>query len=71
MRPGDVIDPQFRIERRAGTGGMGAVCHARDLARDAPVALKILKDAGSEYRARLTREARVLSRLERGGSALR
>lgn len=45
MRPGDIVAGRFEIERRAGSGGMGEVFRARDLASGAAVALKVLLTA--------------------------
>lgn len=62
MRPGDVLDERFRIEREAGSGAMGVVLRAEDLQTGQPVAIKLLKsDRGSTGRFR--REARVLAQL--------
>ena len=42
MQPGDLLDHRFRLQRVAGTGGMGAVYQARDKLSGARVALKVL-----------------------------
>ena len=64
MQPGDLVLSRFEVERCAGTGGMGIVYRAKDLATGVPVALKVLH-AGDESVAhgRFLREARVLSEL--------
>jgi tetratricopeptide (TPR) repeat protein len=61
MRPGTVIANRFRIQRLAGSGGMGAVYHARDLARSVDVAVKVDHHAGDNHEARrIAREAETL-----------
>src|SRR5277367_6646359 len=39
MKPGDVIADRFRIEQRAGSGGMGTVYHATQLHDGGDVAM--------------------------------
>jgi serine/threonine-protein kinase len=56
----------FRIEKRLGSGAVGTVYLAEQLALGRPVALKVLagaRAANSEYLARFVREARVVARL--------
>src|SRR5262249_8233867 len=43
MQPGEVIGERFEIERRVGSGGMGVVYRARDLASGEAVAVKVLR----------------------------
>ncbi len=67
IREGDVLDGKWRIERKLGTGGMGTVFLALDLALDRRVAIKALAPAlcaDSEFLARFEREARATARLE-------
>ncbi len=56
----------FRIERRIGSGGMGAVYLAHDMSLDRPVAVKVLPDeyaVNPEAQERFIHEARVQARL--------
>lgn len=56
----------FRVERRIGLGGMGAVYLAHDMSLDRPVALKVLPDeyaVNPEAQERFIHEARVQARL--------
>ncbi|MGC4120223.1 MAG: serine/threonine-protein kinase [Myxococcales bacterium] len=67
IREGDVLDGKWRIERKLGTGGMGTVFLALDLALDRRVAIKALAPAlcaDTEFLARFEREARATARLE-------
>ena len=63
---GDVIDGQYRLVRRIGEGGHGAVYEAEDLDIGAPVAIKFLRaeiaDA-PEFATRMRREARAMGAL--------
>src|SRR5262245_39213539 len=67
MRPGDVIDDRFELERLAGSGGMGDVFRARDRHTGDKVALKILIASQAPERLRFAREARVLAELSHSG----
>jgi eukaryotic-like serine/threonine-protein kinase len=67
MQPGDVVGARFEILRSAGSGGMGEVFQARDRARDALVAVKVLLDRKPNGRARFEREAEALSELRHPG----
>jgi eukaryotic-like serine/threonine-protein kinase len=67
MRPGDVVANRFQIEAIAGTGGMGTVYRALDLAAGGRVALKTLAGIGERDAARFTREAAVLAELTHPG----
>src|SRR5262245_15853804 len=67
MRPGDVVANRFRIESVAGTGGMGTVYRAHDVAADRTVALKTLAGIGERDAARFAREAAVLAELVHPG----
>ncbi len=60
----------YRLERRLGAGGMGAVYLALDLALGRQAAIKILTDAFSEeLKSRLSREAVASARLQHPGIA--
>ncbi len=62
-------DGRFRIERLAGTGGMGAVYRAFDQQSGRVVALKLLhsEPSGAHAQERFLREARLLAELEHPG----
>jgi serine/threonine protein kinase len=64
VRAGAVIDRRFEVIGPAGTGGMGTVFRARDLATGSEVALKILMRNVRHETARFRREAHLLSRLD-------
>ncbi len=60
----------YRIERRLGSGGMGVVYEATELALERRVALKLLRADVAETpsaRARFEREARSIARLRHPG----
>jgi serine/threonine protein kinase len=64
---GTVLEDRYRIERRIGSGGMGTVYLAEQLALRIPVAVKVLQRECSEdftYNYRFVREARVAARVE-------
>lgn len=64
---GQTLDEKYRIERRLGEGGMGAVYRARHLQMDRPVAIKVLHENLVEdeaARIRFQREARAAVRLK-------
>ena len=54
-----LLPGRFRFERRIGTGGMGIVYRAVDLALDRAVAIKTLRRVSPESAMRLRREARA------------
>lgn len=66
---GDVIDGRFELVGRLGSGGMGTVWRARDLALQREVALKEVRTPDGDVedtrltRGRVTREAQALARL--------
>lgn len=68
LKPGDVIDGKYKIQRQIGEGGMGVVFEAYHSGLDRRVAVKVLRSGDisedSEFRTRFTREARVMSRLQ-------
>jgi serine/threonine protein kinase len=64
----DLSGTRYAFVELLGRGGMGAVYRVRDTALERDVAMKVLAGAaGSQPRARLEQEARVLARLEHPG----
>lgn len=63
LMPGVEIDGAFRVESKLGSGAMGVVYLATDLALDRPVALKIHAAAADELGTRMWREAKAMARL--------
>jgi serine/threonine protein kinase/WD40 repeat protein len=64
-RIGTVLDDRYRLDAVLGVGGFGTVYRARHLALDHDVAIKLLHaDVGANAAKRLTREAKVLARLD-------
>ena len=63
---GQVLDEKYRIERRLGQGGMGAVYLATHLGTQRPVAVKVISPAlmaNEEFVERFRREAHASGRL--------
>ncbi|WP_437995654.1 protein kinase [Sorangium sp. So ce185] len=67
MRPADVVEDRFEIERLAGSGGMGDVYRARDRLSGQAVALKVLQSANVRDLSRFSREAEALAALRLPG----
>ncbi|WP_425613429.1 protein kinase [Anatilimnocola sp. NA78] len=64
-RPGEQLG-RYRLERKLGQGGMGAVFKAIDLSSNQPVAIKLLNQAAAMHPnavRRFTKEARLLAAL--------
>lgn len=63
--PGDVLDGKYKILRRVGSGGMGAVFTARRLSLDDTVAIKCMLSAQNTEvnRVRFLREAKAAARI--------
>lgn len=60
---GDIIEERYRLVKQIGEGGQGTVFEAEDLEIEAPLAIKVLKDARAvkpEWVMRLRREARAM-----------
>jgi serine/threonine-protein kinase len=67
LLPGTIVGGKYRIDGFLGTGGMGVVLSATHLELDAPVALKIVRDAFAANEAivsRLLFEARAVARMQ-------
>lgn len=60
------LAPEFEIDSRLGSGGMGLVYLGREMALDRPVAVKVLRPemATAVARERFLKEARLLARLQ-------
>jgi serine/threonine-protein kinase len=66
LPPGSQLGQRYRLEREIGSGSMGTVYAARDLARDRPIALKIINRSHTSDPttiARFQREGRIVSEL--------
>ncbi|WP_437629466.1 protein kinase domain-containing protein [Sorangium sp. So ce854] len=63
MRPETVFSGRYRLERRAGAGGMGEVWKALDQETGEPVAVKVLSSGELAGAPRFAREAHILARL--------
>src|SRR2546425_1033451 len=59
------LAPEYDVEREIGSGGMGMVFLGRDMARECPVAIKVLRPelATAHAAERFLREARMLASL--------
>ena len=66
LKPGDIIDRTYRIDRTLGVGGMGVVALAHDERLDRRVAIKLIKPelfAFPEMRTFFDNEARAMARV--------
>lgn len=66
LKPGDLVDRTYRIERTLGVGGMGVVALAHDERLDRRVAIKLIKPelfAFPEMRTFFDNEARAMARV--------
>ncbi|AUX43434.1 protein kinase [Sorangium cellulosum] len=64
MRPGEVINGRFELERVAASGGMGTVYRALDRTTGTPVALKLIGQPDRSAVHRFEHEARILADLD-------
>ncbi|MFO0616196.1 MAG: serine/threonine-protein kinase [Polyangiaceae bacterium] len=68
MRVGDLLERRFRLDHLVGSGAMGLVFRAKDLAVGGDVAVKVLKRpdsaSGTEEASRFEREAEILLALQ-------
>lgn len=65
LAPGAVIGGKYRIVEVIGSGGMGTVFDAVSLSLQRHVAVKVVsRKASADARARLLREARILTKLQ-------
>ena len=61
---GATLNERFTLDKELGQGGMGTVYRASDRVLGRNVAIKLLRDSGTEEVARLIRlEAQILARL--------
>jgi eukaryotic-like serine/threonine-protein kinase len=67
LRVPDLTGTRYRLGDEIGRGGMGTVYEVEDVVLGRRVALKVLDLPGLPVESRLTREARVLARLEHPG----
>ena len=63
LEAGQIVGERFRIERLAGTGGMGAVYRAEDLSTGARAAVKVVGVQSASAGERFLREGVVLAEL--------
>jgi len=61
---GTILGGRLRLERLAGTGGMGEVFQGRDLSSGQKVAVKVLRVSQVDQLVRFEREARMLAELD-------
>jgi serine/threonine-protein kinase len=61
----EALAPEYLLERELGSGGMGSVFLARDVALDCPVAIKAIRpeDASAAAVERFQSEAQTLAKL--------
>ncbi|MBS2016998.1 MAG: protein kinase [Deltaproteobacteria bacterium] len=65
LAPGDVVEGRYRIVKRLGVGGMGAVYEVERIVDGRHLALKALSGGGDSYaRARFAREAQIVAKVK-------
>ena len=67
VRPGQVIDGRYKVERVLGQGGMAVVVAARHLELDELVAIKVIlpgRASSPDARERFAREARAAVKIK-------
>lgn len=64
LRPGDVIDGKYRVERELGRGGHAVVYGVEHLRLGRPAALKVLQSTHPSLQDRFLREARSAALLD-------
>jgi eukaryotic-like serine/threonine-protein kinase len=67
MHVGQELAGRFKLERHAGSGGMGEVYRAQDQRSGEVVAVKVLRGSGISDRTRFEREAAALADLHHPG----
>jgi serine/threonine protein kinase len=63
LAPGEVLAGRFRVELRAGRGGMGTIYRAHDATSGGYVAIKVMARQSASVAGRFLREAVVLAEL--------
>lgn len=68
LGPGDLLSDNLKLERCLGSGGMGSVWTAKNLALESRVAVKLLHRLGPKeaerQRARFEQEAKIVAKLD-------
>ena len=67
MQLADVVSGRFEVLQQVGTGGMGHVFRARDLASGDTVAVKVIADPHGQRPERFVREVELLAELVHPG----
>src|SRR5262249_15024972 len=67
VKPGDLLDGRFELERAAASGGMGVVYRALDRETGGLAAVKAVRVTGADSEARFAREAELLATLRHPG----
>ena len=67
MKPDDLIDNRFVVEKLVAMGGMGVVYRAHDLQTEKTVALKAIEARGAEEVLRAFQEVELLAKIDHPG----